>query len=51
MSKTNTPILAAHRWEVKKARLKVMFPDLTYADLNFSEFKKNEMVSKLRDKL
>ena len=38
-------------WNGQKTNLKKMFPDLTNADLRYSEGKKNEMFEKLRIKL
>jgi hypothetical protein len=35
-------------WEAQKAKLKLRFPKLTDADLNFDESNKNEMLNKLQ---
>jgi hypothetical protein len=44
-------MLAIKNWEAQKAKLKLKFPKLTDADLNFDETKKNEMLSKLQVKV
>jgi hypothetical protein len=44
-------MIATKNWEAQKAKLKLKFPKLTDADLNFDETKKNEMLSKLQVKL
>lgn len=38
-------------WEAQKAKLKLNFPKLTEADLNFDETRKNEMLRGLEPKL
>jgi hypothetical protein len=38
------------RWDLQKAKLKVKFPKLTDADLDFEESRKAEMLSKLQVK-
>jgi hypothetical protein len=35
-------------WEIKKSKLKTKFPQLTNADLNFEEPRKEEMLKKLQ---
>jgi hypothetical protein len=39
------------KWEIKKAELKIKFPRLTDADLNFDEDEKNKMLVKLAVRL
>lgn len=38
-------------WDAQKAKLKLTFPKLTAADLNFDETQKTEMLAKLEHKL
>lgn len=38
-------------WEVQKAKLKLQFPKLTDADLNFDETRKQDMLKHLEPKL
>lgn len=38
-------------WEAQKAKLKLRFPKLTEADLNFDETRKPEMLKHLEPKL
>jgi hypothetical protein len=38
-------------WDAQKAKLKLTFPKLTAADLNFDETQKTEMLMKLELKL
>ncbi len=39
------------RWEAQKEKLKLSFPKLTDADLNFDEINKFEMLTKLQVKV
>jgi hypothetical protein len=38
-------------WEERKAKLRLIFPKLIDADLNFNEVRKSEILSKLEFKL
>lgn len=38
------------KWEAQKTKLKVKFPQLNDADLNFEEARRGEMLSKLQVK-
>lgn len=39
------------RWEAKKAKLKLKFPQITEEELNYDENRKNEMFTNLQLKL
>ena len=39
------------KWAEKKTKLKLQFPNLTDADLDFDETRKSEMLSKLQVKV
>jgi hypothetical protein len=51
ISALNGSTAFASHWELQKEKLKIAFPQLTDADLNFDESDKLEMLSKLGRKV
>ncbi|HRB71856.1 MAG TPA: CsbD family protein [Flavobacterium sp.] len=46
-----TPNATKSNWHEQKGKLKAKFPSLTDADLHFEEGKKDEMLSRVQNKL
>jgi thymidylate synthase len=51
MFSTHVPITPKSNWEQQKDKLKLKFPTLTNADLNFDESNKFEMLTQLQVKV
>lgn len=51
MFSTKVPTTPRSNWEEQKDKLKLKFPKLTDADLNFDESKKFEMLNQLQAKV
>ena len=51
MSNPNATPAATANWTEQKGKLKAKFSNLTDADLNYEESKKEEMIGKIQSKL
>jgi hypothetical protein len=51
MFSTHVPTTPKSNWEQQKDKLKLKFPNLTDADLNFDESNKFEMLTQLQAKV